>query len=197
MYGGGCRPPLPAPCILCARAVRRGFRCVSLRGFGGPIGLPDRTVRGAGATLLPVLLVRHHPVHRRRRSLQRWSSTVVTGRPSYRPVGQARPDDSLEVSACRRPFSVLWSRRAVRCCRFPDHPAAAFVARPIPYRRALAPVRFFDASRFPVISFAREAPPYGSFAAGFVHGGVPGPRAVLATWAGRCVAPADARGVRL
>jgi hypothetical protein len=135
-------------------------RCVSLRGSSGPLAYPsgNRPGRGGDATSTPWCVA--HPVHRRRRSLQRWSSTVVTGRPGYRPVGQARPGDSREVS-----------RVGASLQRSPVAPCRPGVAVPGPSRcgvcgaagtrpvEALAPVRFFDASRLPGISFVRGTPP--------------------------------------
>lgn len=197
MCDGGCRPPLPAPCIRCARAVRRGrgaFRSGVRRAHWlTRVG----TVRGAGATRLPLLGAS-------RTRFTAAGARFSAGRQPSSPAGRvtAPLDRLVRTTLVRfrvsvRPFSVRWSRRAVRGLPSPDHPAAAFFALPAPIRYALAPVRFFDASRLPGISFVRGTPPCGSFAAGFVHGGVPGPRAVLATWAGRGWRPADARGVRL
>jgi len=101
------------------------------------------------------------------RSLQRGSSTVVAGRVSSRHGWQSHAaDDSREVSIR---FPSAFTGRAVpsRGCR----------PRTIPLRRFLpdrhppvwhAPLRFFDASRLLLFSFALQAPPCGSFVTGFL-----------------------------
>jgi len=65
------------------------------------------------------------------------------------------------------PFSVHRSRRAVAGCRPATIPLRRFLPGQHPPARH-APMRFFDASRLRLFSFALQAPPCGSFVTGFL-----------------------------
>jgi hypothetical protein len=174
------------------------LRCVSLRGSVGRIGLPDRIVPGRGGD------ASSRPLGASRTRFTAAGARFSAGRQPSSPADRvtAKVDSLGRATLVRFRVSASLQRSPVAPCRpgvavSPDHPAAAFVALPVPFRFALAPVRFSTPRVSRSFRSRGRRRRCGSFAAGFVHGGVPGPRAVLATWAGRYWRPADARGVRL
>jgi hypothetical protein len=125
MFDGGCRPPLPAPCILCARAVRRGCGAFRFAGSAGPIGLPDRIVRSAGATLtsLPWCVTTRFTAAGARFS---------AGRQPSSPAGRvtAKVDRLVRATLVRFPRVGVPSAFAGRAV-----PSGVAVSRTIPLRR--------------------------------------------------------------